>query len=86
MKKVHKNTLDQMEQQYSGIQSEVNHFEAANLPLCSRCGSDNTAVVRCGIIGRSISIAAATTKIKLIPNGPGPGKFFCNACKEFFGE
>jgi hypothetical protein len=37
-----------------------------------------------GIIGRAISIAAATTKFKLIPNGPKPGKYFCYICDKFF--
>jgi len=54
------------------------------LPQCPRCGSKDTADVQCGIIGRTINIAAATTRFKLIPNGPAPGKYFCNACDEFF--
>jgi len=54
------------------------------LPACSRCGSENTADVQCGIIGRTINIAAATTKVKLIPNGPKAGACFCNTCNEFF--
>lgn len=34
--------------------------------------------------GRTIYVAAATTKFKLIPNGPKPVKYFCNAFDEYF--
>ncbi len=59
-------------------------FETGTHPVCSHCGSANTADVGCGIIGRTINIAAATTKFKLIVDGPAPGKSFCNTCNEFF--
>jgi hypothetical protein len=39
-----------------------------------------------GIIGRTITIAAATTKFKLIPNGRRLGDYFYNACKAFFND
>ena len=51
--------------------------------MCARCGSTKTAGVHCGIVGRTINLAAATTKFKLIANGPRPGQYFCNACNEF---
>ncbi len=85
MLKIDKETLDHMEKNYPGIGEAVLRFEQAALPACSHCGSENTADVQCGTIGRTISIAAATTKFKLIPNGPKPGGYFCNACSEFFG-
>jgi hypothetical protein len=85
MLKVDQDTLAHMESQYPGIQEQIRRFDEAELPACPRCRSDSTADVQCGMIGRTINIATATTKIKLIPNGPGPGKFFCNACGEFFG-
>jgi len=77
-------TLDSMERDHPGFQESVRDFEEATLPLCSLCGSEDTAQVRCGVVQRSINLAAVTTKLKLIPNGPGPGKYFCNACKKFF--
>lgn len=82
--KIDKETLDHMEKQYPGIGKTILYFEKATLPVCSRCGSENTADVGCGIVGRTIYIAAATTKFKLIPNDPKPGKYFCNTCNEFF--
>jgi hypothetical protein len=70
--------------QYPGIEDQIRRFERAILPECPHCGSFNTADVQIGIIGRTIHIAAATKKFKLIVNGPKPGEFYCNACKQFF--
>lgn len=85
MLKIDKERLDHMEKQYPGIVEQILFREEATLPVCSRYGSENTAKVACGIIGRTIYIAAATTKFKLIPNGPKPGAYyFCNTCNEFF--
>jgi len=39
-----------------------------------------------GVVGYSMNTAAATTKFKLIPNGPKRGKYFCNVCKQYFGR
>ena len=79
-----KKTLDYLERDYPGIKASIRRFEKAKLPACPRCGSENTADVQVGIIGRTIHIAGATTKFKLIPNGPKPGEYFCNACNKFF--
>ena len=84
MLKVDKETLDQIEARHPGIIKQILRFEEAELPACAHCGSEDTADVQCGIIGRTIDIAAATTKIKLIPNPPKPGAYFCNACNEYF--
>jgi hypothetical protein len=84
MLKVDKETLGRMESNYSGIVESILRFEEIELPSCPHCGSNNTAQVQCGVIGRTINIAAATTKFKLIPNEPKPGNYFCNACKGFF--
>jgi len=84
MLKVNKEALDQIEKQYPGIGKTILYFEKATLPVCPCCGSEDTADAQCGIIGRTINIAAATTKLKLIANGPKPGKHFCNACNRFF--
>jgi len=85
MLKIDTAALDRMEQQHPGIREEVRLREEAVLPACSRCGSANTAKVECGIIGRTICLSSATTKFKLIPNPPMPGRYFCNECEEFFG-
>jgi hypothetical protein len=84
MLKVDKETLDRMEKGYPGILKDILYFEEANLPACPRCASDDTANVQCGIIGRTINIVGATTKFTLIPGGPKPGRYRCNACKEYF--
>jgi hypothetical protein len=84
MLKIDPATLDEMERQHPGIRATIRRFEKRPLPACPRCGSANTADVQCGVVGRTIYLAAATTKFKLIPNGPKPGKYFCNGCREFF--
>ena len=86
MLKIDKKKLNLLEKKYPGIRKTILGFDKAVLPVCPRCGSDNAADVQCGIIGRTIIIAVATTKIKLIPNGPKPGKYFCNTCEKFFNE
>ena len=85
MLKVDDETLDKMEAQHPGILEQLSRFENAQLPACALCGSDDTADVQVGIIGRTIYLAGATTKFKLIPNCPKPGTYFCNACGEYFG-
>ena len=86
MLKIDKKRLNHLEKKYPGIRESILRFDKAVLPVCTRCESKDTADVQCGIIGRTINIAAATTKIKLIANGPKPGKYFCNACEKFFNE
>lgn len=73
-----------LESSYPGIREQVMHFENAVLPICLKCGSVDTADVQIGIVGRTITICGATTKFKLIPNGPRPGRYFCNTCGKFF--
>jgi hypothetical protein len=84
--KFEKKRLKELERTYPGIVESILHFDKASLPLCPRCGSENTANVQVGTIGRAINIAAATTKLKLIANGPKPGRYFCNACDRFFNK
>jgi hypothetical protein len=76
--------LDRLEEKYPGIGETIRYFEEATYPACSPCHSEDTASVQCGIIGRTINIAAATTRFKLIANGPAPGRYYCNVCKQFF--
>ncbi len=77
--------LEEIERQYPGLRETVHHCEEAALPSCAHCGSADTAAVGIGIVGYSIHLAAATTKYKLLANGPAPGAYFCNACERFFG-
>jgi RNA polymerase-binding transcription factor DksA len=74
-----------MERQYPGITEQYLRFEEAKLPSCSHCGSRDTASVQVGIIGRTIYLAGASKKFKLVPNiSDQKGKYFCNACNKFF--
>ena len=84
MLKVGQATMDDMERQYPGISEQIRRIEERDLPNCPNCGAKDTAEVQCGIIGRTINLAAATTRFKLIANGPKPGSHFCNACGKYF--
>jgi hypothetical protein len=86
MLKVDQITIDRMEKSYSGIAVQISEFEAAELPHCSHCESANTADVQVGLIQRTINLTAATTKFRLVPNGPKPGRYFCNDCNQYFGD
>ena len=76
--------IDELEKQYPEIAKDILGFEDAILPSCAHCDSEDTATVQVGVVGRTINIALATTKFRLIPNGPKKGKYFCHSCKEFF--
>jgi hypothetical protein len=61
MLKVKDKTLDEMEAQHPGIRKTILWFENAVLPACPHCGSEDTANVQIGIIGRTIYLATATS-------------------------
>ena len=84
MLNINKETQEQLEHKYPGIRKSIQAREEGILPKCALCGSENTASVGCGLIGKTITLAAATTKFKLIANGPAPGKCYCNTCNKFF--
>ncbi len=86
MLKIDPTALDDLEASHPGIRSQVMDIENATLPPCPQCGSTDTAVTRCGVVGRSIAIAAATSKIKLLANRPPPGRCCCNICGGFFDD
>ena len=82
--KVSQERIDELEQMYPGIREIIERFENADLPDCSHCGSSDTADVQVGLVGVTLNTAFATTKITLLANGPKPGNYRCNACKEYF--
>lgn len=77
--------LKQLEGQYPGITEQIWRFEQADLPACPVCGSTDTASVQAGVIGRTMNINLATTKIHSMLNWVGKGIYFCNNCKRQFG-
>lgn len=85
MLRISKKDLETLENKYVGISAQIMQFENATLKPCLHCKSDNTALVQVGIIGRTIHIAAATIRMKLVSNPRDRlGKFFCNGCGKFF--
>ena len=73
-----------LEESYPGITRDIARFEALVLPPCPRCGSTKTASVQVGVVGRTICLAAATTKFKLVGNCPKPAEYFCHDCSLWF--
>jgi hypothetical protein len=73
------------EERHPGVTEQLRRFEEAVLPSCPHCGSEDTASVQVGIIGRTMELAASTRKFKLVPNMVNKlGKYFCNECENFF--
>jgi hypothetical protein len=62
----------------------LRRFTEMDVPRCPCCGGADTASVQVGVIGLTIRLAATCRKFKLIPNGPKPGQWFCQACEQFF--
>ena len=85
MIKLTEDQIRKMEEQRPGITEQIWRFENMDLPACPLCGSTDTASVQVGVIGRTIYIGSATTKIHLMLNGNDEGIYFCNACRKQFG-
>jgi hypothetical protein len=85
MIKVDQATLDYMESQHAGIIEQIRRWDAMEIPPCTHCGSTDTADVQVGVIGRTICLTAATSRLHLIANGPKPGTHFCNQCRKYSG-
>ena len=74
-----------IEDNYPDITEQIRRFAEAELPACPHCGSENTASVQVGAVGRAITMAASTPKVKLVPNAKDKlGIYFCNNCKKYF--
>ena len=86
MLKVNEDWIRQAEDAYPGFAKTLIHYESAALPPCTACRSSNTAKVSGGVIGRTIALAAAITKMKLLPNPDDSARYFCNDCEQFFSE
>ena len=82
---VSEESIMNMDASYPGIAEQVHRFEAMEIPSCDKCGSGDTAIIQVGLVGRTMYLAMATTKFKLLPNYNGHGIYFCNSCKTQFG-
>jgi hypothetical protein len=78
--------LEKWERDYPGIGDQIERYQKAELPPCPRCGSESTAVVGVGAVGRAILLSSMCSKYKLIGNGPKPGEYFCNSCQRYFDD
>ena len=85
MIRVTEDQIRHMEASYPGIAEQIQRFEAMELPPCPVCGSADTASVRVGIIGRTINLNAACSKVHFMLNANGKGIYFCNVCRQQFG-
>jgi hypothetical protein len=84
MIKISEEQFDIYERSYPGITEQIWRHEHADLPPCTHCGSTDTAVIIGAIIGRTIYLASATTKVTLNANRNGQCAYRCNACKQQF--
>jgi len=84
MLRVSEAELLRMDERRPGIREQVLSFEAVSLPGCPCCGSQDTASVQVGAVGRLIEICYATSKVTMVANGPRPGKLRCNSCSTYF--
>ncbi len=85
MIKIPPEKISQMESMYPGITEQIEYFEKKTLPACPDCGSEDTAIVNVGTIGRTICITGATTKFHLRANDR-QGDYYCNACQQYFSR
>lgn len=84
MLRMDKDALAEMDRRQPGIAHEVLTLEEMILPTCPSCGSQHTAAVQCGVGSSALFLAVATTKFKLVAEGPTPGAHYCNDCREYF--
>ena len=85
MIKITEDQIRKMEEDRPGITEQIWRFENMDLPACPVCGSSDTASVQVGIIGRTIAIGSATTKVHLMGNVNDRGIHFCNVYRQQFG-
>lgn len=76
--------INKTERNYPGFKKNLKAYENTPCPDCPQCKSSDTAFCSAGSVGRSMALAGATTRIRLHANGPFKGKFFCNACDQYF--
>jgi len=84
MLKISEENLSKLDCDYPGVRDYLVKLEAKAMPECVHCDCEDTAEVNVGVIGRTIAMAQASSRFKLIPNGPKPGEYFCNGCRSFF--
>lgn len=84
MLKITEEELKRLDGVYPGFAEMARRFDAADTPACPACGSEDTAEVHVGVVGRTINLAAATSKFKLTANGPKPGEWWCNECECYY--
>lgn len=78
-------SITMMEKQHPGITEQFLRYDNEELPPCLHCGSQDTAKVHAGVVGRTIYLAGASRKFKLVPNRSDEiGTYFCNECKKYF--
>ena len=68
-------------------EGEHDHHAATTAPLkdSSRKSIPSAASVQVGMVGRAITIAESTPKVKLVPNAKDKlGIYFCNECGKYF--
>lgn len=83
MIKISESQFKTYEQNYPGITEQILRYDNRVLPPCVFCGSTDTAVVLRGIVGRTLHLAFATSKVNLNAES-GSRHFYCNTCRQPF--
>ena len=78
--------IEALEERYEGITDWITRFEKEVVYACPKCGSTDTALVQVGVVGRLLAIAAATSKVAIVLNGPKPGKYKCHVCRTYYNH
>lgn len=84
MVRISTHELEQLENRHPGFRGHLAGIEQEVIPACPRCASADTAKVHFGVTQRAIDLASATTKMRLLPNPPGPGRYYCHGCSQYF--
>lgn len=80
-------SLSELEKQYLGIQAQIEAMEGTPSSSCPRCGREDAARITIGLVGRTLALAAATTRCHLLPSGTDESQgmtWFCRHCQETY--
>ena len=83
MQKVNDTWIRHAEAAHPGFGALVGRYEGLPLPDCPTCGSSEVATVVAGLVQQTVHLAAATTRVKLVPNGRS-GQSYCWSCQRQF--
>jgi|JI6StandDraft_1071083.scaffolds.fasta_scaffold23039_3 hypothetical protein len=79
--------LSDLEKHYPGIQAQIASMEDTPSGPCPDCGRVDAARIIIGSTGRTLALAAASSRCHLLPNGTDETQgmaWFCHPCQKAF--